>query len=199
MVSVPVPSGPAVTTSRSPAPELLAPRTRPPWLTVTPPAKVLAPLSSSCPAPVFTMPPDWMTEEILRPACQGATSTPLTMAAPTAMEKAASPLRSRVPAATVETVPGLEVEALMPPVSVSTPVGLSVGAAPPALTKVTPVKVLLPANVTVAPPFNVKFWEGITPPAVCVNVAWLTVSPPVPRRPAAPRTMVPLLTTVPPV
>ena len=86
IVSVPMPSGPAVTASSRPEPELLAPITRPPWFTVTPPAKVLAPLSSSWPAPVLTSPPDWTTEVIRRPACQGATSTPLTMAAPTFTE-----------------------------------------------------------------------------------------------------------------
>ena len=99
----------------------------------------------------------------------------------------------------VAIVPGLLVVAVMPPVNVRTPVGVSVGAPPPAFPKVKPVSELLPASVTVEEALRVNAWAGMTPPAVCVRVARFTTMPPVPRRPVAPSTKVPMLSTVPPV
>ena len=187
-VSLPVPSGPLVTVSFKRLPLLLAPSTRPPALMVTPPVNVLAPLSFKSPAPVLVIPPFWMTEEISKPACQGAISTPLTKVAPTEIAKAAVPFKSRLPVPMVEIVPALLVVAVMPPVKVKVPVGVTVGALPPLFVKVMPVRELFPAKVTSELPIIVKACEGIAPPAVCVKDPPDTVMPPVPRAPAAPMT-----------
>ncbi len=104
-----------------------------------------------------------------------------------------------MPVPIVEMVPGLLVVAAMPPVKVSTPVGVKVGAPPPAFAKTSPDRVLLPASVTVEEALRVSVCAGMTPPAVWVRVARLTTMPPVPRRPVAPSTSVPMLSTVPPV
>ena len=86
IVSVPIPTGPEAGTSSRPLPVLLAPMTRPPAETVTPPAKVLWPASCSNPLPVLVIPPFWIVELMIKPACQGATSMPLTSEAPTLIE-----------------------------------------------------------------------------------------------------------------
>ena len=86
IVSVPTPTGPEVGTSSKVLPVLLAPMTSPPAEIVTPPAKVLCPASCSSPLPVLVMPPFWIIELMIRPACQGATSMPLTSEAPTLIE-----------------------------------------------------------------------------------------------------------------
>ncbi len=86
IVKVPTPTGPEVGTSSKPLPVLLAPITNPPAETVTPPAKVLWPASCRRPLPVLVMPPFWIVELMISPACQGATSMPLTSEAPTLME-----------------------------------------------------------------------------------------------------------------
>ena len=86
IVNVPMPTGPDVGTSNRPLPVLLAPMTSPPAAMVTPPAKVFCPASCRSPLPVLAMPPFCTVALTIRPACQGATSMPLTSAAPTLIE-----------------------------------------------------------------------------------------------------------------
>ena len=78
---------------------------------------------------------------IFRPACQGATSLPLTVVAPTEMGKLLLPPKSKDPVVIFAIVPTFEVVAVMPVVTVNGPVGLRVGAAPPRLLKTREVTV----------------------------------------------------------
>ena len=92
----------------------------------------------------------------------------------------------------------------MPPVSVRMPPVVEMfGAAPPLLLKVRPVRLLLPAKVTVAPPFSATDCGAITPPATWVSVPPLIVMPtPLAGAgsvPVAPTVRLMPLTTVPPV
>ena len=194
MVSAPVPSGPEVTVPESGL--LLPPMARPPAVTFTPPAKVLAPESWSTPAPDFTMPPFSMTETTFSEGWRGARLTPLATWAPTLKAAAAWPPRFRVPLAMVATRLGSMLVTVTPPETVAVPVRLSVEL----FVIVRPVKPLAwLARVTVEPPPRERDWAGMTPPRVWTKAAWTTSRPPVPSTAEAPRVKVPRLTTVPPV
>ena len=197
MVRVPVPSGPEVTTPESGL--LLPPMARPPAVTDTPPAKVLAPESWSTPAPDFTMPPFSMTDTTLSEGWRGARLTLFTSWAPILNAAEGWLPRFRTPLAKEGSALGSRLTTVRPPESVVVPVRLRV-APPPTLRTVMEVKALAwLASVSVEPPPTVRSCAGMTPPSVWVKTAWASSSPPVPRTAEAPRLKLPRLTTVPPV
>ena len=128
MVKAAVPSGPEATTPESGL--LLPPMARPPAVTFTPPAKVLAPESWSTPLPDLEMPPFWMTETMFSEGCSGASETPLAMCEPMTKAALAWPERSRMPLASEGSALGSMLVTVSPPESVVVPVRLRVAPAP---------------------------------------------------------------------
>ena len=155
--SVPIPTGPLTKAVATPVVSVvtlvLAPICRPPALTVTPPPKVLAPLSARMPLPVLLMPvPATLLEletraERLRVGVTLAISVSALTVTGAILKVRVVPFRSRAPTPEEEIsemlATLLEV-ASIPPVSLSTPVpSVSVGAVPPLLLKVRAASVWL--------------------------------------------------------
>ena len=179
--SVPVPSGPLVTG----VPVEAASTIKVPAATLMPLVKVLAPLSTSEPVPVFwSWPPaEVIGAEMIRPIGE----RPETLIAGVAFESA-SPVTETmgvVPGLSLTTVSGVAAESVTVP-------AVTVGwVVPPMPLKVSEFSVLVPASVSTPPPLSVTLAvEAIWPPLVFIVTRLLspasTRSPGITTEPAEP-------------
>ena len=146
MVRVPVPSGPLTGTPRRLFVELPAMVRFVPPARLTPPVKVLAPLTCRLPPPLTVIAPFafWSTEAMARVAWSGATFWLLKLIGLTVMVEATL-FKSTMPPVMVEVEPTLFDEAVMVPLLIfRRPATVRVGfVMPPSLLKVRVVRALL--------------------------------------------------------